>query len=101
MATNQNIKDAYSFSVPSEVTAGHSHPIQAEARTVDNDQLARYQAALDAAFNFVDDNGDPRAADADDAARFGHKLVADWVMRKDREAARDALPQPADFDAVV
>ena len=93
---NTQIKNALSFTAASE---GAAHPYGGgTARTVGNDALARFQAALENAYTFVDAVGDPRSADANDAAAWLWKQAAGFTKQEEDQIAEAALAAPSELD---
>jgi len=90
MATTTDIKNALSFPAESE------NPIAAVGRTIGNDALLRFQAALNAAYPSLG------AADANDAARWLYKQAEAFVLNHEnrvRDAANPLEPVPDMDDA--
>ena len=79
MASNQNIKDALSF--PADI----DNPILEGSKTVGNDALLRFAAALAGFYNLG------RPATADDAARWLWRQAKGLVHRYERGIAEAAL----------
>lgn len=88
MATNQNIKDALSFS---------TNCFGISAKTVGNAELLRMQAWFEAEYA---NELDGASATADDLSAWMWRQVAGKVKQYERRVAEQGLSEPSEFTGV-